>query len=271
MQKAIAIFARAPVPGQVKSRLAQDIGDETAAELYAAMLRDTLGLACRAARSRRGCEVALAYTPHDAFNGGPYSLNGFWDGVRLPQCDGGLGERMLDCMTQLRRRGAAQIVLLGSDTPDLPPAFVMGAFERLDSQEALAPSGVKGSSGACNLVFGPARDGGFYLMAMDEAASDETISGELFAGVEWSTERTLKQVEANAARLRLGVAFLPLWGDVDTFDDLQRLKARLFRGESRAPATRRCLRTLTTDFPRECSEQNPRKIRPEGIEPSSAD
>ncbi len=237
-KKAIAVFARAPAPGQVKTRLAQGIGSHAAAQLYAAMLRDTLHLAQRAATSLARCEVVLSYTPRGAFDGGAHSLNDFWSGARLPQCDGDLGERMLDCVAQLRRRGAAQIVLLGSDTPDLPPERITRAFEMIDD----APQTVENSPPTPrHLAFGPAQDGGFYLMALNEAASAPAQIEKIFDGVGWSAERTLQEVSANAERMRLRAGLLSQWRDVDTLDDLRSLQERLARGESQAPATQRCL------------------------------
>jgi hypothetical protein len=107
VKNAIAIFARAPVPGQVKTRLARHVGEAGAAQLYTAMLRDTIAVAIRAAHSLEACEVVLAYTPEAAFSPGEYSLLSFWSGTRFVQSDGDLGARMLDCILRLQEQGRA--------------------------------------------------------------------------------------------------------------------------------------------------------------------
>lgn len=231
MSDVIAVFARAPVPGQVKSRLAKDIGDEAAAEVYAAMLKDTLALARRAARARGDCEVCLAYTPDDAFAEGPYSLSAYWHGPRLAQSRGDLGERIYDCIARLQAQGAERIVLIGSDTPDLRPSSIRATFGLLKSEES--------DLGPRNLLLSRTKDGGFSKIGVSCP-----VPVELFTGVEWSTDKTLAQVEANATRLQLR------WStsyegsdDVDTLKDLRALVRRLQRGHSKAPETSRVLRS----------------------------
>ncbi|HVF11413.1 MAG TPA: TIGR04282 family arsenosugar biosynthesis glycosyltransferase [Abditibacteriaceae bacterium] len=226
MIDAIAVFARAPVPGQVKTRLAQAMGDEAAAALAGAMLCDTLALARQAARQQSNCDVVLIYTPVDGFAAGVYSLAPFWAGPRLAQCDGDLGERLLDCVARLHEQGRERVVIIGADSPDLPPHWICHAFSIL-SRKAL--------------VCGPARDGGFYLLG-----TTGEIPRELFNGVVWSARSTLSQLQANAARLQLSVAAAPQWDDVDTIYDLRRLARRLTHDPRRtltcAPHTARWLR-----------------------------
>jgi len=217
MTDVIAIFARAPIPGKVKTRLAGAIGAEAAASLYAAMLRDTLSLA-KQARS----EVSVVYTPQDAFDPGPYSLRQYWQGARQPQINGDLGDRMLACIGQLQAAGAEQVVLIGSDSPDLPSSFIDEAFTVLHRSQ---------------LVVGPATDGGFYLLGAAGLVPDE-----LLQGVAWSTASTLSQVTANARRLGQSLEVLPQWNDVDTIKDLQRLIEQEKTGCLDAPHTARWLR-----------------------------
>ena len=75
---AIVVFARAPQPGKVKTRLAHGLGEENAKRLYVAMLRDTLHHAQAAAQLVGDCDIVVAFTPEDAFDTHPTSLAEFW-------------------------------------------------------------------------------------------------------------------------------------------------------------------------------------------------
>jgi glycosyltransferase A (GT-A) superfamily protein (DUF2064 family) len=134
--KALVVFARAPQPGRVKSRLAREIGDTAATECYAAFLRDTLILATRVERDFAACSAFVAHTPEDAFEAGPYSLAPFWNSARLPQNGANLGERMSHCIQNLHFQGAQEVVLIGSDSPDLKFEFIVQAFEFLQAPVA---------------------------------------------------------------------------------------------------------------------------------------
>ncbi len=220
----IVVFARAPRPGTVKTRLVAHFGTEAATALYRAMLHDCLALAQTAAREIEACQVCVAFTPADAFAPGPHSLTAFWNGERMPQSDGDLGLKMRGAFEDLFARGAEKIVLLGSDSPDLPPEFIAQTFAAL--REA-------------DLVFGPARDGGFYLIG-----ASRTLPPSLFDNVPWSAPETLERTLDNAGRLGLSFQLVPQWDDVDDADDVLRLAWRLCRqtrGETHcqsAPQTR---------------------------------
>ena len=237
MREFIVVFARAPVPGQVKSRLARSLGDEMAAAVYAAMLRDSLVLAEQAARCRNDCAVVLSYTPHDAFEAGPYSLRAFWHGRRLPQCEGDLGDRMLDCLRRLQTQGATRIVVIGSDSPDLPPALICHAFMELERPKWVPSSG-EAPVCCCDLVLSPTHDGGFCLIG-----TGREVPEALFARVEWSTDQTAAQVIHKAQHLNLRVVSLPQWHDVDTVSDFAHIGQPFLGQPTFAPETWRCLRS----------------------------
>ena len=224
----LAIFARAPVVGKVKTRLAQTVGHERATELYRAMLQDVLSGAQQACGvSSFAFEIVVFYSPDDAFEIADNSLRPFWDGARQAQSEGDLGEKLRDCFAFLQREGWRKIVVIGSDAPDLPPRSLAQAFATLEN---------------CDLVFGPASDGGFYLVG----ASRE-IGASLFSGVRWSDASTLDDVWANAKSDSLQVEMLPIWRDVDDKGDLRALELRLKNGESVAPQTLRVLDLLRSE------------------------
>lgn len=219
----IVVFARAPVPGQVKTRLAKTLGDDKAAELYAAMLRDCLNLAKRAAHKEGNCSVVLCHWPPDAFEVGKYSLQPFWRGARLAQSEGDLGEKLWHCLEHFRKLGAKRVIVIGSDSPDLPSVCINRAFHLLTKKKLDFSHGKK-QIVQRRLVLGPARDGGFYLLAVQGG-----IPRELFTNVDWSTPNTRRHMEANADALHIFHDGTPLWKgeDVDTPGDLSRLITRL--------------------------------------------
>lgn len=201
----LAVFARAPRPGLVKTRLAPLLKNRCAA-FYAAMLRDVLQNAEIAAQNS-GAQMSVFYMPDEAFDAGGYSLNHFWNGAKYPQSAGDIGVRMLHCFHALQKQSSTHIVLIGSDSPDLPPEYLIQAFKLLEKND---------------LVFGPAQDGGFYLLG-----ASRTLPDEIFQDVRWSCSQTLEQVLQNAQLLKWSVSLLPQWHDVDTPDDLHGLSTRL--------------------------------------------
>ena len=220
----IAIFARAPQPGKVKTRLAQSVGEVAAREIYKAMLRDVFEYSCVASRMQNA-EVVVFHTPNDAFSRDENSLRALWSGAHLAQSDGDLGDKLCDCFQILRENGAQKIVVIGSDAPDLPPDYLTQAFDELKT---------------CDLVFGAAQDGGFYLVGA--SCQIDSAFRSAFHGVRWSSENTLRDVLHNIEDK--SAQFLKPWRDVDTIDDLRALRNRLRDGESVAPHTHRVLDAL---------------------------
>jgi hypothetical protein len=218
---ALAIFCRAPRLGTVKTRIAQTRGEEFALGLYRAMLADTFALS-RALAPK--IETFACFTPKDGFEGdNPFAE--LWDGPHLAQCEGDLGARILDCFAQLRARGFEKIVVIGSDSPDLPLKRLQRAFEKLEHLPAL---------------LAPSPDGGFYLIGASENGREE-----LLQNVRWSSSNTRIDITNNLKtydpklRRQIGSKFpLPAWRDVDDEDDLMELRRRIFELGTHAPHTR---------------------------------
>lgn len=230
VSRLVIVAAKVPVAGRVKTRLvaaAPDFGPHEAARLAEAFLADTLVLAARPAL-RADCWLALDGDPADLAAGLVPA------GVTIvPQAGNCLGERLVNMTKAGFRAGYGRVCVIGSDAPHLPLAFLEEAFGRL------APA-ITGSSGdapppVADAVFGPADDGGYYLVALRNHAP------ALFVNISWSGPDVLAETRerANAAGLRL--ALLPPWYDVDTPVDLDRLRTDLARGVVRAPATERLL------------------------------
>lgn len=185
----LVLFARAPMRGAVKTRLAADIGKDAALSFYRRTLHD---VAWRLGRDPRW-QTWLAITPDTALHN-----TSIWPrvpGVRLiAQGQGDLGDRMARPLLALP---PGPVVIIGSDIPEVAPDHVMAAF---------------GALGRNDMVFGPAADGGYWLVG---ARRRPVVPHGLFANVRWSTQHALEDtVESLPKSFR--VAML---GELDDIDD----------------------------------------------------
>lgn len=128
-----------------------------------------------------------------------------------PQAAGDLGARMVAAVGATRTSGHDVVVLIGSDVPDLPSEALIAAREALSIAAA-----------AHRVVFGPAADGGFYLVAV----ADDLSLGVAFAGVRWSVGSVLAEVTARLTASGGEVVCVAPWRDVDEPADLEALLAR---------------------------------------------
>jgi rSAM/selenodomain-associated transferase 1 len=196
---ALVVMAKAPLPGTVKTRLVPPLTQEQAAELYRALLLDQL----RHLRTIGSVERYLAFAPADAaaimreLGGDDYRY--------MSQRGAELGERMKDIFSDLWQRGHKGIVLVGSDLPALPTQLICEAFERIAGDER-------------RVVLGPSRDGGYYLVGMNQATP------EIFENMVWSHDQVLAQTAARLNALGVSFSMLPTWYDLDGIEDLERLR-----------------------------------------------
>jgi rSAM/selenodomain-associated transferase 1 len=214
MSNALVIFAKAPLAGQVKTRLCPPLSPEEAAELARCFLVDIVERACRLPSVR----VYLAITPAGSeplFRALlPFPV------AYLAQRGASLGEREHNIFVDLLQHGTTRMVLIGSDIPTLPLSHLQEAFQCLEDA-------------CCDAVFGPSRDGGYYLVGM------RALHPELFANITWSTSSVMAETLAQAQKHGLNVALVPSWHDVDDNADLSRLVAELSQpdGNTHAPRT----------------------------------
>jgi rSAM/selenodomain-associated transferase 1 len=201
MKQALLVVAKRPAPGQTKTRLTPPLSAEQAAHLYACFLRDTLELM----RAVSNVELLIAYAPQ---NESAYFEQLAPDFDLIPQIGDNLGERLDNALTSCLGQGFARAVVMDSDSPTLPPAYVASAFEELD---------------AADVVLGPCEDGGYYLIGLTHSQP------RLLRGVEMSTPNVTRNTLTLAQEEGLRVAVLPRWYDVDTRDELERLRRELPR------------------------------------------
>jgi len=220
---ALAVFARAPIAGAAKTRLAPALGADGAARLYAAFLADTLALA-HSAQSAGLLETALWLAA--AADTEEPTLRDVPGVTALPlrvQPPGDLGARMAAALAAgVASHGAA--LVLGSDAPTLPLALLRAARAALDRAD---------------LVLAPSADGGYVVIG-----ARVPVAPALFDGVRFSTRHALADTLAGATRAGLSVTCVAPWYDVDTPDDLRLLRTHLTLVPSAAPHTARALTGL---------------------------
>jgi len=210
---AIIVFAKNPTPGKVKTRLGSVLGLEAAADLYGALLIDTL---LRCSQSDAALRLYLSPTTE------PISTTvAPFDEKRLRQRGSSLGPRMKHAFEDTFDEGYGPIVIIGSDHPTLPLSIIEHAFTELRRPDTV--------------VIGPSHDGGYYLLGLSEP------SGVLFDDMTYSHPDVFVQTVARARSAGLSVATLEPWYDVDTAQDVRQLAADLSDDETACPNTRRWL------------------------------
>ncbi len=206
MSAVLYIAAKAPRPGHVKTRLASTIGDQAAAGLYAAFLDDL---------AERFPNAIWFVTPPEEWLGWPHPT--------LAQPQGDWTERQEALFRDARARGETRVVLIASDSPQLPAATVTEAFRLLDEHD---------------VVLGAVRDGGYYLIGMRGWH-------DVLAGVTMSTSDVLAEIVTRAAERDVSIATLEPTYDVDEVADLRLLEA----DSADMPATRAALAALELGAP----------------------
>jgi len=209
----IAFMAKASAPGRAKTRLVPPLTFEQAAALNTAFLQDVaenLMLADEAARAIKSTVTKLSIVGYAAY--GPPGATDFFRRI-LPAATGlieawlpNFGDCLFHTIGEILSRGHQSAVVLNSDSPTLPTAFLV------ETAEALARPGDRA-------VLGPSTDGGYYLLGL------KAPHARMFEDITWSTERVAEQTLARARETGLAVHVLPTWYDVDDVEALRRLEA----------------------------------------------
>lgn len=187
----LIIFVKNPLPGQVKTRLGQSIGMPRAAAVYQNLLQHTHTLSARLSLNKEVWYGDFIH-PEDLWNQGDFQ--------KRKQRSGSLGERMAAAFLSAFEAGYDKVMIIGSDCPELRTEHMEKGLQALDKHE---------------VVIGPARDGGYYLLGMRRPYA-------LFKGIEWSTPRVLDQTLALCQDLQLNSYLLPVLSDLDDLNDLEK-------------------------------------------------
>jgi hypothetical protein len=193
-------FVKYPFPGRVKTRLARQLGANAAADLYRNFVTDIL-----ATLKSMDVNIKIAFAPFDSKNkfqqwlGKKYSY--------IPQIGRDLGQRMKNAFLQTFSGGFNSVIVIGSDSPDLPAEYLELAFYALDTND---------------VVIGPSSDGGYYLIGFTR----ETFLPEAFERISWSSDNVFVQTINILKQHRQSLFLLPQWYDVDTLANLKTLVQR---------------------------------------------
>lgn len=187
-ENALIIFTRNPELGKCKTRLAKTLGNQSALDIYKYLLKHTANISAKVATDRY------------VFYSNAIQQDDLWDNQlfnKKLQQGNNLGERMANAFSELFQLGHKKIIIIGSDLLDLNKDIIEQGFNALNTSD---------------VVIGPAKDGGYYLLGM------KRLHSNVFKNKNWGTEtirrETLKDLE------NYNVALLNALNDIDTFEDM---------------------------------------------------
>ena len=191
----ILFFVKSPEQGKVKRRLAASLGETVAAALYTSFVVDAL-----ATLDTCGARVVVCFSPPEARKSVVAWLGQHY--AYMVQRGGDLGQRMKNGFIDAFDRRFQQVIIVGSDIPDLPGNVIEEAFESLMKRDA---------------VLGPSFDGGYYLIGFRR----DTFTPRAFEGIGWGTETVFQETIDRFRTKGLSLHTLPTWNDIDTLPDLK--------------------------------------------------
>ena len=204
----LMVFVKNPELGKVKTRLASTIGEEKALEVYKALLAHTctivnpIGPTCRTDKFDKAVFYSDSITHNDLWNDERFQ--------KYLQEGEDLGEKMLNAFALAFNRGYDKVVVIGSDCPQLTAEIIGKSFESLNFNE---------------VVIGPAKDGGYYLLGMNK------LYKELFQNKKWSSENVLLDTLIDLKKTNISYTLLETLSDVDREEDLGELRKLIGKTE----------------------------------------
>lgn len=188
-KNALIVFVKNPIVGKVKTRLAKDIGDAKAVEVYKKLLRHTRAI------------IEGVDADKYVFYGDYVNDNDIWndDSTKVLQQGDDLGQRMLQAFKQLLEKGHEQVVIIGSDCYELNTTIINKAYSSLQETDT---------------VIGPTLDGGYYLLGMTR------LQDFLFKNIEWSTDTVYANTIDVIKQKKLSYTSLQQLSDVDYVKDV---------------------------------------------------
>ena len=189
-ENALIIFVKNPLPGLVKTRLAKTIGEQEAVAVYRQLLLHTYNITMK-------CNADKYVFYSDFINEDDLWSNGNYG--KILQQGNNFGERILNAFELLFLQGYKKVVIIGSDCIEIETSHIHQAFDYMDD---------------CDIVIGPAQDGGYYLFGM------KAMCEQFFLNKNWSTSQLLQQTLNDISQLRLTFHLLPVLSDVDEEKDM---------------------------------------------------
>lgn len=193
-KQALLIFTKNPEAGKVKTRLAATVGNEAALAIYNQLLQHTVS-----ETENLPVDKFVFYADY-ILHEDVWINNGYYKEV---QYGNDLGERMCSAFDFAFQKGYEQVVIIGTDCPEISSATIINAFASLERND---------------VVIGPAEDGGYYLLGMKQLHSG------LFEQIQWSTPTVLANTISKIKRLHLTHHLLPVMKDIDEEQDLAAFK-----------------------------------------------
>jgi len=193
----ILVFVKFPEAGKVKTRLSKEINEDKAAQLYELFVNDTFVLL-----DKFNANVRVCFSPKEKEE----EITKWLGSQHLEAQEGdSLGERLDNAFVKAFNDGDERVLVIGSDSPDLPKEILETAFKALEHDD---------------MVIGPAEDGGYYLLGFNKDA----YTKKAFENISWSTNTVFKETMDKLDTSK--VYILPEWRDVDTLEDLKALQER---------------------------------------------
>lgn len=213
MPNLLILFVKAPEPGKVKTRLTPFISTTDAAKLQEAFIFDLLKNTRQLTKPDLTGTIEKSSSTKRVMACAPYAEHPFFQRCTeehklqlISQQGRDLGERMLNAFSWGFENGFQKVVVIGCDSPTLPPAFIQHAFEKLSEVD---------------LVIGPGLDGGYYLIGK------RRLIPAVFSGLAWGTETVLTRTLAFLNQQQQTYSLLPFWYDIDRPADLAFLREHL--------------------------------------------
>lgn len=189
MTRALIIFLKHPQLGKCKTRLAKTIGDVKALKIYQILLNHTHQITKNL--------YVKKYLYFDKFNNNPLNWDGDYTIAYQNQAD--LGSKMAEAFAQVFNKQHYPVIIIGTDCIEISSQILNDAYRQLNHYD---------------VVIGPAKDGGYYLLGLNNPTP------KLFDNIEWSTNTVLSDTIKTVQNLGLSYCFMPVLADVDVEEDL---------------------------------------------------
>lgn len=219
MANALIIFLKYPEPGKVKTRLAKTLGDEKACAVYKSLAEGIIKNI--SSKNPLTYDVHIFFTPADKKNEITEWLKSIVDNNQeakaqySPQKGSDLGERMSNAFKQiLGGKDCKRGIIIGTDCPEIDATLIENAFGVLKEKD---------------IVIGPCKDGGYYLLGMSRpvpVSFEQGPASDLFVDIDWSTDRVFKQTMEKIRKNKLSCGILKILVDIDTIEDLYHYSPR---------------------------------------------